>query len=347
MANINISKLNKFNTNTFMIHSADKKSTVSHIAFWIDTFSNSNKNFSILVRDEKSYKELTKKFPKLQICYAKAPVDVETVINAQPNLKAVFYTTNLVKNIHLLRFNHLKHIFIGIKNSEWLSQFNKSYRAYDEIWCGGEFVINRIKEEIENIGHLEFKIVGKPQLKEVLKKKNNLENNNLLILIDNKNNILFEKIYFAYYSNNKSEINLCLYLTNNIIKKDLINISKQNGFYEKIKIFDNKELLDEFATKASYIITDLINLNPYLLSYNIPIIVYIEKELSKYTIEPELLQEALYYFSDKNELLDILKNLNKGNDSLKETRENISNQFFNKEAILKDKFIKNIESCVK
>ena len=344
MANINISKLNKFNKNTFMIHSADEKLTPSHIDFWIDILNETNENFSILVRDEKSFKELTKKFPKLQICYAKNPIDVETVVNAQSDLKIVFYTTNLAKNIHLLRFNHLKHIFIGTKNSEWLSQFNKSYRAYDEIWCGGEFVINRIKEEIGNIGHLEFKIIGKPQLKEIFQ-NNSIQKEHSLILIDSNNELLLEKIYYAHnILNNK----FYLYLPKEKkqIKEDLLNVAKTNNFIKNVKIFDSKELLDEFAMRSSYIITDLKNLNPYLLSYNIPIIVYLEKEIDKYTIEPELLQNVLYYFSDKNELIHTLENL-KNNDFLDNKREDITNQIFNKNAILENKFIKNVQNCVK
>jgi len=346
MANINTVRLIQSNQNKIMLYSADTKLTVSHIDFWLDTLLNTQQEFSILVRDEINFQRLVEKYPKLQICYAKNPVDVESVVNAQSNLKVILYTTNLPKNIHLIRFNNLKHIFIGTKNSEWLSQFNKSYRAYDEIWCGGEFVINRIKEEVENIGHIRFNIVGKPHLKEVLE-QNDLEkiSNDLLILIDSKSKDLLEKIYFTYHVNpNKKR--LYLYLTNKNIKEDLSNILKQNGLSDKAKIFDSKDLLDDFAVKASCIIVDLKNLNPYLLSYNIPIIVYIEKESDKYLIEPRLLQEVLYCFSNKNELLEILKNLDKDNDFLKEIRENVSNQFFNKKAILEDKFIVSIKKCI-
>jgi hypothetical protein len=328
-----------------MLHSADEKASVAHLEFWIDIFAEVSDDFSLLVRDEKSYKSLISKYPKLQICYAKNPIDVESVVNLQPDLKCIFFTTNMAKNIHLLRFNHVKHIFIGTKNSEWLSKFNKSYRAYDEIWCGGEFLVDRVKKEIGNTGHLEFKIVGKPQLKDIFS-MNNQEKKTSLVLIDNQNELLLRQVYFAHnILNNKFYIYLSK--ESNNIKNDLLNIAKSHNFISNIKPFDSKDLLDEFATRVSYIITDLKNLNPYLLSYAVPVLVYIDKDFEKYTIEPKLLQEALYYFSDKDELLGIMKNLDENSDLLKEERENILNQFFNKDVVMDNKFLKYIKEEIK
>jgi len=335
MANINITHLNKFNENSFMIHSADEKLAVDHIKFWLDIFSDCKQGFSILVRDENSYKKLIKEFPRLQICYAKNPVDVESVVNAQSDLKTVFYTSNMAKNIHLLRFNHLKHVFIGTKNSDWLSHYNKSYRAYDEFWAGGDFVVNRVKEEIGNIGHLQFKIVGKPQIKDSIEKKQNKENNSDFVLVDNNNELLIEQIYFANRQLNKK---MYLYVSNEKgeIRKNLLNVAKSHNFAKKIQIIQDKNLIDEFASRVSFIVTDLKNLTPYLLQYNVPIIVYVEKENDKYLIELDELRESVYYFSDKNELVTIMDDID-NNDSLQSIREEALNLFFNKQATLENK----------
>jgi len=335
MLNINITRLKTTNENYIMLHSADAKLSVNHVNFWIEAIVSTNFSFSILVRDENSYKKLIKEFPRLQICYAKAPVNVETVVNAQSELKVVFYTSNMARNIHLLRFNHLKHIFIGTKNSEWLNQYNKSYRAYDEFWAGGEFAIHRLKEEIGNTGHLEFKIVGKPQIKKIIE-TNYKEKDSNLVLINNNNGLLLKQIYFANITLNKK---MYIYLSNdkNTIKTNLLNVAKSHNFTNQIQIFSDKNLLDEFANKVSFIITDLKNLNPYLLQYNVPLIVYIEKENDKYLIDIEQLRESLYYFSNKNDLLKIIKNLEEA-DKLKNLREDNLNLFFNQEAILNNQF---------
>lgn len=343
MANITITRLNKFNKNSIMIHSADAMLSINHIKFWLDTISTYGKDFSILVRDESSYNKLTKEFSRLQICYAKAPVDVETVVNAQSDLKIILYTSNMARNIHLLRFNHLKHIFIGTKNSDWLSQYNKSYRAYDELWLSGEFVVGKIKEEIQNTGHLKFKIIGTPQIKEIISSTYKEEKSNL-ILIDNDNELLLEQIYFA----NKSLDNkMYIYLNEEkrVVKTDLMNVAKSHNFTSKIQIFNDKNVLDEFANKVSLIITDLKNLNPYLLQYNVPIIVNIEKENDKYLIDIDILRNSLYYFSNKNELLEILREI-ESHDSLKDEREKNLNKFFNQQAILEDKFLTTVKECL-
>jgi len=340
MENINIKHLNKYNQNSIMIHSADAKLSVNHIKFWLDILMEINEDFSILVRDENSYKKLIKEFPRLQICYAKAPVDVETVVNAQPKLNIVFYTSNMARNIHLLRFNHLKHIFIGTKDSEWLSQYNKSYRAYDEFWAGGEFAINKLKNEIGNTGHLEFKIVGKPQIKDSIEPRYKEKDTNL-VLIDNNNELLLEKIYFANKTLNKK---MYLYLSNEktTIKNNLMSIAKLHSFTNKLQIFRDKEVVNDFAKRVSLIITDLQNINPYLLQYKVPLVVYIEREYDKYLINIDLLRESIYYFSNKNELIEVLTTIST-DDFLKDRREKALNKFFNQEAISKNIFLETLQ----
>ena len=242
-----------------------------------------------------------------------------------------------------MRFNHLKHIFIGTKNSDWLSQYNKSYRAYDEFWVGGEFVIDKIKDEIENTGHLKFKIIGKPQLKEVINSKYKEEKSNI-VLIDNENELLLAQVYFANkFLNNK----MYIYLNNEkrVIKTELLNVAKSHYFTNKIQIFNDKSLLDEFANRVSLIITDLKNLNPYLLQYNIPIIVNVKKENDKYLIDIDLLRDSVYYFSNKNELIEVINKISNV-DLLKETREKSLNKFFNQQAILENKFSTTVTECL-
>ena len=287
MANINLSRLQRNNQNQIMLHSADVKLTVNHIDFWLDTLLHTQKPFSILVRDEINFKKLTKNFPKLQILYAKTPVDVETVVTAQPNLKVVLFTSNLPRNIHLLRFNHLKHIFIGTKNSDWLSQFNKSYRAYDEFWAGGAFVLERLKEEIEDLRHLKLKIIGKPQIEKISSRGLSNRENTSLVVISEK---YIEMVYYAHYIN---AFKMYIYIDKKDIKENLLNKSIVDKKSKEITVFETKEFIDEFVLNASYIITDIKNLTPYFLVYQLPILVYIEDELDKYKVLPEILQNVL------------------------------------------------------
>jgi hypothetical protein len=120
-----------------------------------------------------------------------------------------------------------------------------------------------------------------------------------------------------------------------------MNVAQSNNFTKNIQLFDNEDLINEFAQKATCIITDLKNLSAYSLQYELPLIVYIEKESDKYFIEEELLRESVYYFSNKHELIDILKDMK--NDVLKLKREAVLNKFFNQQAIMENAFIKSLK----
>ena len=342
MFNCNISRLQPNSNNYIMLHSADIKLTENHIDFWLESLLNTTISFSILVRDIKNFKKLTQKYPSLQILYAKSPIDVESVITAQPSLKAILYTSNLARNIHLLRFNHLKHIFIGTKNSEWLSQFNKSYRAYDEIWCGGEFVINRMKKEIGNIGHLEFKTIGKPQLLPIVLNKKEEEKH--LFILMKKYSYFLEKIYFA-----TQNIDMEYYLSiheEKKLKNFFINTFKVKNKTHKLHIIQQNILLKEFIHKASLIITDKKSLSPYSLQYQVPIILMIEKEEEKYFIEPKELRESCYFVTTHNELKKQIIQL-ETIDNLKEIRDYTLNYFFHQNATLKQQFKKELQEICK
>ena len=77
---INISKLKKFNNNTYMIHLADAKLNKNHLSYWITVLEQHSSHFSCLVRDETSFKQLVKLYPQHQILFASTPIDVWVVL---------------------------------------------------------------------------------------------------------------------------------------------------------------------------------------------------------------------------------------------------------------------------
>ncbi len=337
MADYDIKRLKSPKNTRIMLHSADPKLTVDHVTFWLEHLVDMGEPFSILVRDMGSFKKLTSRFPRLQICYAEAPVDVESVVNAHESLNVVLYTSNMPKNIHLLRFNHLRHIFIGTKNSDWLSSFNKSYRAYDEFWAGGEFVIDRFKEAIPHTAHLKFHIVGKPQLQEIFKKEQN-SRKGLVLLFDSDESILY-KVYGAnrFFSEDIHILNKINKSTENKLKDILKVQSSRNNisFYEK-------NMIEGLVKTASYLITDIKNLTPYLLAYGIPILLY-QPEKHKIDLPhyPEI-ESSLYLWHDAEELEAVLGKLAEGDDELKMIREEMADRFFNFKFTLNNEFAKRI-----
>jgi len=332
--NINISRLNKYKPAQLMIHSAHEKLSRNHINYWINILNKIDISFSILVRDIDSYKQLIRLYPKYQILYAKTPVDVEDILVKQSNLKSILYTTNLAKNIHLLRFNHLKHIFIGTKNSDQLSEINKSYRAYDEIYVSSQSQIDKYKNNIENLGHLKFHIVGKPQIKDIFfQTQDKSKTSNILYLpFDN----IMQDIFFSII---KQGFRTKLMLNKNLekIKNDIKNLSIDYDL--KIDLFTDMAILDTIAINCDFIVTDINHISVWLLAYNIPIVLYVPNEVLVESLRLDIPLESLYIFSNLVEFESILLDL-KIDDRLKDIREEQTEYLLGKNATLDNQFLK-------
>ncbi len=150
---LNIQSLKESEDTLIILHLSDKKEDLANLEFLLPILQQSNIGFSILTREKKSFNKIKKMYPNLQILFAKSPVDVESAINAQQNLKVVLYAANTAKNLHLLRFNSLQHIYIG------LSKFNdidKTYRAYDEIWVHRNSDYDKILRSTIDLRHLKI-----------------------------------------------------------------------------------------------------------------------------------------------------------------------------------------------
>jgi len=335
-SNINISRINKAKPAKIMIHSADEKLTVGHVNYWIESFVESKVPFSILTRDMGTYKKLIKLFPKYSILYAKTPIDVESVITAQKDLKTVFYTSNMAKNIHLLRFNHLKHVFIGSENSDQLSKINKSYRAYDEIYVSGQAQIDKITDAIENTGHLKFSIIGKPPLKNIFLKTMNKKISNTVLYLPDTSKITSSFLIFMGEILLELRNHSCyVKLTDTRYTKDIKQFSIDYSL--DISLFSEKELLSNILIQSDFIIVDIKNIKVSLLAYNIPIIVYIPEE-NREDIVMDIPNESLYQFSNKEEFCSIIESLKK-EDVLKEKREFMIEYLLGREATLANTFL--------
>ncbi len=330
--NYNIKYLKKPSETTVMIHSADEKLTINHVEWWLPVLKESGINFSILVRDKENFKKLIKKYPFLQILYAKSPVDVETVVNAQPNLKVVLYPTNRAKNIHLLRFINYKHIFIGTKNSDWLSKINKSYRAYDEMWISGEYQYKKVLSELEDLRHLKLIKVGKPQIKNRLK-KTKAEDIAYLPSLDNNEFSSFYKILHNFKQDIKVKI-LNDKIDDSIIKEFNI-INHKNNF----KFVRDKSLFEEELIFSKAIITDLPNLDIWLFSYDKPVFIYLPQ--GEKFIHKKIPEEIVTTFSN----IDTLSL--KEDEKIKENREKFVEDMFGKSFTMKNLFIAKLKEEVK
>ncbi len=334
---LNLSKLKTNNKNICMLHLASEKLNKYHLAYWIEIFDKYPLQISYLVRDKKSFKELIRLYPTHQILFASTPVDVETIVNAQVLLKAVFFSLNTVKDIHLLRFNHLKHIFIGTKESKQLLQYIKAYRAYDEIWVSGQHMIDKYKSSFENVGHMNLKIIGKPQIKEIFLENETYENRHMVFIYLSKSpSILLQLIHLLLYSINRYSI--CLIVEQYSIINNLKMMIK--GYSSKVDSYPKNKISDVLSSSFDYFITDIDTISIAYLAYNKPLLVYVDKNIDKTTLKLDIPNDALYLFSNQEEFLEIVKNIDK--DILKSKRDYYTQYFLGKIETLEDRFAQEL-----
>jgi len=320
MINVDIKRLKYPDQTTVMLHSADPKLTLNHIEYWLNPLINSGVKFSILVRDTNSLKTIESKYPHLQVLYAKSPVDVETVVVAQPNLKIVLYPTNRAKNIHLLRFIELTHIFIGTKHSDKLSKINKSYRAYDEIWVSGQAQVDKFKESIDKLGGLIFKVIGKPQyINFFLSEREDIKKDILFILSSQKSIFSFSNILDSLLLDSSD--------TYIIETNDKMLIPH----FQKFRKHNHAKLIRASVETITYhpkfIVTDFDKVNRFLLLSQSPILVFVPKSINIDLLEIDLPRECFYLFSNAEDYLEIIKEL-EYNDSTESNREYWLNNYF-------------------
>jgi len=335
MANVNIKQLKKPVETTIMLHSADPKLSLNHIEYWLPVLENSKVVFSVLLRDKASFKKVKSKHPSLQLLYAKSPVDVETVVNAQPNLKTVLYPSNMAKNIHLLRFIDLKHVFIGTKHSDRLSKINKSYRAYDEIWVSSQSQIDKFHIALDETRHLQFKIIGKPWLKETFKRTYNRGKEDTICYLYDNEDLPYELFAFMKQEARSRHI---IYSRNKSTSK-LIDSLKKNEL-STLKLEKSEDIFF-YASDLKYIIVTPNQVSQFLLALDVPIFVFVEEDTE--CMELQLPKECLYFFSNAEKLKSLAKSV-EANDELREKREYFSEYFLGKSMTKQDVFYKEIKS---
>ena len=311
-----------------VIHVGDSKHAYTHVEYWQEIFRANKVPILFLVRSLNVFKKLKKLNPQLSICCAESAIDIEKLVCNLKRLKVVFYTGNTGNNIHILRFNKYKHIYIGSEHSERLSKLTKYRKVYDSIWISGSQEEQKYKDS--NLGLFDMHRVGKPALLPFIKQRSSIRNvkkENVLYLIDSQ-----------------SKATSSMHLAGDIIRlldDHYISLSvlAKEDFKKNVKLHSCFECLcnglrntlktsqyEKLSPQLSYnhcIIADISLFSLELLVLGRPIILYYDKNtnhLSNEDMEYYSGFDFCYKFESVFELDIILKNL-KAEDVLKELRE--------------------------
>ena len=359
--NYNFSHINFYSKIPFIIHCGEGLNAgLNQLIPWIPVFLKSEANFLILVRNIPLFDELKKNYPWLYIAYAKRVIDIDELIQLMPDVTHVFYPSSTGNNIHLVRLNHLNHIFIGHGDSDKAASAHKALRLYDEIWTAGQAHIDRFAKSNFNTNHMTFLKVGRPHLAKVIENsKVKPERFNLLYLptwegiveeanyssIHLSGQILREVsqlissqvvIKFHPLSGNRNQVLKNIrQQTENIILQDSIDARVLAPTIEISQEIPNNKL---FICDISGVVTEC-------LAADAPIFVFIPQDKSIVIAESEMsYQDYCYTYSNVAELLEKLAIVLDGDDYLAENRKKAINYFIGYNETIENRFINQLKS---
>lgn len=169
--NLILSNIRLFKKTIHLIHTGENLNNgQDHIDQWIELFARSEEPFAILIRNKALFEWAIAKYSYVDIVYAKAPIDVESVLEKLPFLKAIYYLSNTGNLIHTLRYNNYKHVFLGHGDSDKAASAHKFFRVYDEIWVAGEAHIDRFRNAGFKTDNMQFIKIGRPTLQRNLER---------------------------------------------------------------------------------------------------------------------------------------------------------------------------------
>src|SRR5699024_4073647 len=152
----------------FLLHLGDGVDSEFHIDLWLDYVKTVDPSAILAIRSRLLFEHLRQTRPGIDAVYVKAGLEAEWLVNSCEKLRAVLYVSNTGSTIHFLRFNHLRHVWLGHGDSEKAASCHKFFRAYDEVWAAGRAQIDRFANSGMNHDSLRFRIVGRPELRELV-----------------------------------------------------------------------------------------------------------------------------------------------------------------------------------
>lgn len=149
----------------FVVHAGDGIGSEYQFLNWLSDVQNAYQRYAVLIRSWDVYAAVKERLPTCNLIFAPGANAVEEMVTRMKSLKLVLYVSNTGNNLHLLRYNHLTHAFIGHGDSEKSASCHKFFRAYDEIWVSGQAHVDRFSNASFDTRHVNFVRVGRSSLR--------------------------------------------------------------------------------------------------------------------------------------------------------------------------------------
>jgi riboflavin synthase len=361
--------LKRFNTLDdirVILHTGESCNTgIAHLKDWIAILMRNDVKFLVLVRNLDLFTWLRDNYPWVYISYAKSPNDVACILNKMPYANTILYTSSTGNNVHLVKFNHLKHVFIGYGNGDAYSNPTKDFRLYDEIWVAGDAHIDNFRNSDFNAQHLVLKKIGSPKIKKILEEsQTNWKERNCHVLYlpawegcsenSNYSSALISGGIIQTIANNlKLHIDVKFHLDTGTriseLKKIEANLTQCSPDEEhRLTIIPRTVPVDTISSAYNIFICDISSDISECLYGNGPIFVYIPKDKTLPHSNSNMAYiNYCYTFSTLDELEDKIRTVLDGKDYLEEKRRIAVDYTFGYQQTLENTFIKEIKNIYK
>lgn len=322
-----------FHTGESMVHGP------SHINFWLPYFENVIDEVLILIRDKELYDWLILKYPRWSFAYAKSYKDIDQLLPKFKLISHMYYSSNTGNTIHTLKYNEIKHIFLGHGDSDKTASAHKYFRVYDEIWVSGQAHIDRFKNVGFDINKMIFQIVGRPPLRHILSNNKVAWNERMelsCLYLPTWEGVYEEGNYSSVgLSYQIMEVLLSVGVDTKITAKfhpvtgsrdpKLKNINQElpkKVNSEKLTIAEASVSVDYLITQSNIFICDISAVVSECLAANCPIFVYIPKDKDILIAKSDMIYEDYCYaFSTIDEFKTLFTQVVLQNDDfLKDAR---------------------------
>ena len=364
--NLDLRRVNPLGGYSMILHSGEGSDGISHLAQWIPAFIQSGVKFVVLVRSAGLFKTVAECYPKLDVALISSAVDVERFILAHSTLKFICYSSNTGNNIHLVRYTHLTHVFIGHGDSDKSASAHKVFRMFDEVWTAGRAHHDRFLNADFSVEGLRFHEVGRPGLRVSLAAAKNSWADRVALGVQ----VLYLPTWEGYFS---AQDYSSLRIASDIIfgtakafpgarlrakfhpftgkrscgfsdiQRGLELLAREQGIAERVRAIPTAVPIEELIADANIVICDISAVVTDCLAADCPIFVYVPQDRQLQLSESQMpYDDYAYVFSSVEGLHDAIRSVLEQGDRLAGARAEAREYILGISAIESGAFLKHI-----
>ncbi|MCW2810732.1 MAG: hypothetical protein JWP61_1190, partial [Friedmanniella sp.] len=148
----------------FVIYTARPDDASYQVMMWLPYLQRAGLRFLVVVRNHAPASALAA-LTDVPVVEARGTADLDALV--VPSLKAAFYVNASSGNGVFVRFQHLRHVYLGHGDSDKPPSYNPTHAMYDEIFAAGPAATRRYAAHGVQIPADKFRVVGRPQVEVV------------------------------------------------------------------------------------------------------------------------------------------------------------------------------------